>query len=182
MATDRETAIARLLLKAEAEAFFHREADLLDERRFEDWLEMLAPDIQVWMPIARNIEAGGEQSEFSAEGTDANWLDEGFETLAQRVKQLATGVHWAEQPPSRTSHMVSNIDLTDIEGPLDAPTGLATRCRFLIYRNRNEDEQDFFIGKRNDRLIRIDGDWRLVRREVYLDQNVLLAKNLSVFF
>jgi len=182
MATDREAAIARLLLKAEAEAFFHREADLLDARRFDAWLEMLSPDIQVWMPIARNIEAGGGQQEFSAEGTDANWLDEGFETLAQRVKQLMTGVHWAEQPPSRTSHMVSNVELTEIEGPLDSPTTLNARCRFLVYRNRNEDEQDFFVGKRNDRLVRIDGAWRLARREVFLDQNVLLAKNLSVFF
>ena len=59
---------------------------------------------------------------------------------------------------------------------------LALRCRFMLYRNRNEDEQDFFIGKRNDRLRRVDGTWRLARREVFLDQNVLLAKNLSVFF
>lgn len=182
MAIDRENAIARLLLKAEAEAFFHLEADLLDARQFDDWLGLLAPEIQVWMPIARNVEAGAGQAEFSAEGTDANWLDEGYETLAQRVKQLMTGVHWAEQPPSRTSHIVSNIEVTDIEGPSDNPAALATRCRFLVYRNRNEDEQDFFIGKRNDRLVRIAGDWRLARREVFLDQNVLLAKNLSVFF
>ena len=52
----------------------------------------------------------------------------------------------------------------------------------MLYRNRNEDEQDFFIGKRNDRLRRVDGTWRLARREVFLDQNVLLAKSLSVFF
>ncbi|MGB8378288.1 MAG: aromatic-ring-hydroxylating dioxygenase subunit beta, partial [Rhodanobacteraceae bacterium] len=57
-----------------------------------------------------------------------------------------------------------------------------TRCRFMLYRNRNEDEQDFFVGKRNDHLRRVDGAWRIARREIFLDQNVLLAKNLPAFF
>lgn len=182
MATDREAAIARLLLKAEAEAFLALEADLLDARKFEDWLELLTEDVKVWMPIVRNVESGGATAEFTAEDRDANWIDEGIETLRQRVKQLNTGVHWAEQPPSRTTHMVSNVELIEFEGPEDDPTALELRCRFLLYRNRNEDEQDVFVGKRNDSLRRVDGAWRLARREVFLDQNVLLAKNLSVFF
>jgi len=182
MATDRDAAIARLLLKAEAEAFLTHEADLLDARRFEEWLGLLAPDVKVWMPVARNVEGGGGGAEFTVEDADANWLDEGYETLAQRVKQLSTGVHWAEQPPSRTTHMVSNIEVISVDGPMDAPESLTVRCRFLLYRNRNETEQDFFIGKRNDTLRRAQDGWRLVRREVFLDQNVLLAKNLSVFF
>lgn len=182
MATDRDAQIARLLLKAEAEAFLAHEADLLDARRFEDWLGLLAPDVKVWMPIARNIMSGGDAAEFTAENRDVNWIDEGYETLAQRVKQLMTEVHWAEQPPSRTTHMVSNVDVIEAQGDPSAPDGLKLRCRFLIYRNRNEGEQDFFVGKRNDDLRRIDGQWRLARREVFLDQNVLLAKNLSVFF
>jgi 3-phenylpropionate/cinnamic acid dioxygenase small subunit len=182
MATDRDTALTRLLLKAEAEAFFAEEADLLDSRRFEDWLGLLAPEVKVWMPMARNIETGGDGLEFTVEDADANWLDEGYETLEQRVKQLATGVHWAEQPPSRTTHMVSNVEIIDMDGPLESPERLMLRCRFLLYRNRNEAEQDFFVGKRNDTLRRVDGDWRLARREIFLDQNVLLAKNLSVFF
>lgn len=182
MATDLDARLARLLLKEEAEAFLTHEADLLDARRFDDWLALMAPDVKVWMPIARNIRSGGDSQEFTAENHDANWLDEGYETLAQRVKQLMTGVHWAEQPPSRTTHMVANVAVMDVEGPTDAPKAMTVRCRFLLYRNRNEDEQDFFVGKRNDTLKRVDGDWRLVRREIFLDQNVLLAKNLSVFF
>lgn len=182
MATDLDDRIARLLLKEEAEAFLAHEADLLDARRFEDWLELLTPDVKVWMPMARNIQTGGAMAEFTAEDIDANWLDEGFETLAQRAKQLASDVHWAEQPPSRTSHMVSNVAIREVVGPLEAPESLIVRCRFLLYRNRNETEQDFFVGKRNDTLRRVDGDWRLARREIFLDQNVLLAKNLSVFF
>jgi 3-phenylpropionate/cinnamic acid dioxygenase small subunit len=45
-----------------------------------------------------------------------------------------------------------------------------------------EDEQNIFVGKRNDTLRRANGSWKIARREIYLDQNVMLSKNLSVFF
>jgi 3-phenylpropionate/cinnamic acid dioxygenase small subunit len=55
--------------------------------------------------------------------------------------------------------------------------------RFIVYQNRVETETYLFAGRRNDLLCRNDdGSWRLARREVLLDQNVLLAKNLTVFF
>ncbi len=178
MPADRDAALDRLLLRAEAEAFLQHEADLLDARRYRDWLGLLTADVAIWAPIARSIRLGADTPEFSAEGEDANWLDEGLETLTQRVKQLETGVHWAEQPPSRTTRMVANIAVAGGEGG-----EIAVRCRFLLYRNRNEDEEDIFVGKRNDLLRRAaDGTLRLARREIYLDQNVLLAKNLPVIF
>ncbi|MEQ9126362.1 MAG: aromatic-ring-hydroxylating dioxygenase subunit beta, partial [Alphaproteobacteria bacterium] len=117
------------------------------------------------------------------------WIDEGLETLAQRATQLRTGVHWAEQPPSRTTRMVSNVRVLAVKrrggghkASLDDVVEIRTRCRFMLYRNRNEDEQDFFVGKRNDNLRRVSGAWRVARREIFLDQNVLLAKNLPAFF
>lgn len=180
---DREALLARLLLKADVEDFFAHEAELLDARRFEDWLELMAPDVKVWMPIARNVADADLERELTAEGVDANWLDEGLDTLRQRVKQLATGVHWAEQPPSRTTHMTANIRILETTaGPDGDVAEIRTRCNFMLYRNRLEDEQDFFIGKRVDVLRRTEDGWRLARREIYLDQNVMLAKNLSVFF
>lgn len=186
MATDRDALLTRLLLKAEAEEFLAHEADLLDARRFREWLDLLTDDVTIWMPMARNVKSGGDAPELTRQGSDANWIDEGMETLRQRVKQLETGIHWAEQPPSRTTHMVSNVRIVSVKGALvdgpDSATALDLRCRFMVYRNRNEDEEDFFIGKRSDALRRVDGAWRLAHREVYLDQNVLLAKNLSMFF
>lgn len=181
--------LQRLLLKAEAEAFFHHEADLLDARRFSEWLGLLTEDVKVWMPIAQNVATDDLSSEYTVEDDDIAWIDEGVETLRQRVKQLETGVHWAEQPPSRTTHMISNVAIRSVTrapgadaDDIDGVEGLASRCRFLLYRNRNEDEQDFFIGKRNDELRRTAEGWKLARREIFLDQNVMLAKNLSVFF
>ena len=62
------------------------------------------------------------------------------------------------------------------------PAEIDVRSRFLIYQNRVEHEAYFFVGKRSDTL-RLEGDaWRLFHRNIELDQNVLLAKNLTVFF
>jgi 3-phenylpropionate/cinnamic acid dioxygenase small subunit len=176
-----EAAVQRLMLKEEIEDFLASEADLLDARRFEDWLALFTEDVRYWMPMARNVATENLSEEFTEERAETNWIDEGIETLRQRVNQLATGVHWAEQPPSRTTHMISNLRLTDIRPDASNPREVATRCRFLVYRNRQEDEQDLYVGKRNDTLRRVDGGWRIARREIFLDQNVLLSKNISVF-
>ena len=54
--------------------------------------------------------------------------------------------------------------------------------RFLIYRNRVETETDILVGKREDTLRRDGDEWRITRRKIILDQNVLLSKNLTFFF
>jgi hypothetical protein len=41
---------------------------------------------------------------------------------------------------------------------------------------------DLLVGKRNDTLVRVGDSWKISRREILLDQNVLLAKNLTTFF
>jgi 3-phenylpropionate/cinnamic acid dioxygenase small subunit len=179
--TGDRTALRRLLLKEEIADFLTHEAELLDSRRYEDWLGLLTEDIRYWMPITRTVAPGARGGEFTAAGVDANWFDEGIETLRQRVTQLATGIHWAEQPPSRTTHMVSNLRIAAVTPDADDPREVAARCRFLVYRNRLDDEQDFYVGKRNDTLRRVDGAWKLARREIFLDQSVMLPKNVSVF-
>ena len=179
MVIDAQVELQRLLLKEDIGEFLAFEADLLDARRYEDWLALLTEDIRCWMPMARNMASDDTGREFTIEDEDVNWIEEGIETIRQRVAQLATGLHWAEQPPSRTSHMISNLRVLENSDGLDE---VKTRCRFLVYRNRLEDEQNIFVGKRNDTLRRANGSWKIARREIYLDQNVMLSKNLSVFF
>jgi 3-phenylpropionate/cinnamic acid dioxygenase small subunit len=174
--------LARLLLKEEIEELLYREAELLDERRFEDWLDLFTEDARYWMPMRRNVPAEEPAREFTREGVDVNWFDEGKDTLTRRVKQILTGIHWAEEPPSRICHMISNVQVVT-GAPLAAPPSEVTvKSRFLVYRNRVETETDFLVGKREDLLRRVDGGWQIARRKIILDQSVLLAKNLTVFF
>ena len=179
---NRDEHMARLLLKQEIEDFLYREADLLDERQYEDWLAMVADDVRYWMPMRRNVKVDDIEREFTREGLDISWFDEGKETLTRRVRQIQTGVHWAEEPVSRISHMVSNVRLLEASPSWADPVEVTVRCRFLIYRNRVETETDILVGKREDLLRRVDGQWQITRRKIVLDQNVLLTKNLTFFF
>ena len=171
--------LARLLLKEEIEAFLYHEAELLDERRYEAWLDLFTEDAHYFMPMRRNVPHDEPDREFTRAGADVNWFDEGKDTLTRRVKQILTGVHWAEEPPSRICHMVSNVQVAATAASADE---VRVKSRFLVYRNRVETETDFLVGKREDLLRRVDGGWKIARRKIVLDQNVLLAKNLTVFF
>ena len=153
--TDRDDRITRALLKQEIEDFLYREADLLDERHYDEWLALLAEDVRYWMPMRRNVKVDDLEREFTREGRDISWFDEGKETLTRRVRQIQTGIHWAEEPVSRISHLISNIQLIEVNPSAAEPAEVSVRCRFLVYRNRVETETDILVGKREDLLRRV---------------------------
>ena len=170
-------------LKEEVEQFLFDEAELLDERRFAEWLDLLADDLVYFMPLRRNVKFDEHASrENTREGKDINWFDEDKWTLTKRVEQILTGEHWAEEPLSRVCHMVSNVQLIEARPSTEAAEEVVVRSRFLIYQNRMETETNLLVGKRTDTLRRDGGRWKVARREITLDQSVLLAKNLTVFF
>jgi 3-phenylpropionate/cinnamic acid dioxygenase small subunit len=169
--------LTQLLLVREVEEFLYAEAELLDERHFEAWLDLFTEDVRYWMPMRRNVKFGEQEREDTRERQDMSWFDEGKDTLRQRVQQLLTGVHWAEEPLSRVCHMVTNVQIVQA-----TTSEVLVKSRFLVYRNRLQDETDFFVGKRQDTLRKVDKTWKIARRKITLDQNVLLAKNLTIFF
>ena len=170
-------------LKADMEDFLYTEADLLDNRQFRDWLNLLADDMTYFMPIRRNVKFGQQaQRENTVQGSGISWFDEDKWTLTKRVDQILTGVHYAEEPLSRVCHMVSNVQVLGATPSLEAPQEVEVRCRFLVYQNRIEYETYTFVGKRTDLIRKTPDGWKIARREILLDQNVLLAKNLSTFF
>jgi len=169
--------LAGLLALHEVQDFLYREAELLDERRYEEWLDLFTEDARYFMPMRRNVPHDEREREFTREGTDVSWFDEGKDTLARRVAQIRTGIHWAEEPPSRICHMVSNVQVLHA-----SESELGVKSRFLIYRNRVETETDVLVGKREDLLRRVNGGFKIARRKIVLDQSVLLAKNLTFFF
>ena len=175
--------LAYLELKQEIEEFLYHEADLLDQRKFREWLDLLAEDLVYFMPIRRNVKFGEhEERENTRQGEGISWFDEDKWTVTKRVEQILTGVHYAEEPLSRVAHMVSNIRLLDIKPDETHPAEVTVGCRFLVYQSRVEYENYTFIGRRFDTLRRHGDGWLIARRELILEQNVLLAKNLSILF
>jgi 3-phenylpropionate/cinnamic acid dioxygenase small subunit len=163
----------------EAERFLYREADLLDTRQYEEWLKALHDEIVYFMPILRNArhnELGSREA--TREGVDISWFEEGKWTLSKRVEQIRTGVHFAEEPVSRVTHHVSNVYVSSA----DSPSGeISVSSRLLIRQNRNQHESMVLSARRKDILRRVDGEWRLRRREIILNENVLTVKMLTTF-
>ena len=176
-------------LLREIEQFLYREARLLDNREFRRWVELLADDARYWMPLRSNVypanskaiasldEARQETRELS-EPHELAIMDETRDTLLRRIERLDSGLAWAEDPPSRTRHFISNIELEATENPGE----VRAYSNFIMYRTRGEREEDFYVGSREDILRRAGDGWLIANRKIVLDQTVLSAKNVSNFF
>lgn len=170
-------------VKREIEEFLFDEAELLDRRDFTSWLKTLADDLVYFMPMTFNVKYGEHATkEKTRLEKDMSWFNEGKWTLSKRAEQIMTGVHWAEEPLSRVCRLVSNVQLTSMGKGHAGDEEVGVRSRFLIYQNRCEYEQYYFVGDRSDVVRKTNGEWLLARREVNIHQNVLMAKNLTIFF
>ncbi|WP_369192204.1 3-phenylpropionate/cinnamic acid dioxygenase subunit beta [Streptomyces sp. R08] len=168
----------------EVEQFYFEEAALLDDGRYADWLDLLAEDLDYWMPTRTNRLRRQQALSVAARG-EAAFYDETKESLAWRIRRFDSGMAWAEDPPSRTRHLITNVmvrhvDPAEQEGFTDGD--LWVRSAFLVYRNRLEREENVFAGGRTDILRRTTDGLRITRRTILLDQNILQAKNISTFF
>jgi 3-phenylpropionate/cinnamic acid dioxygenase small subunit len=156
--------------------FYIREAWLLDDRKFRDWLDLFTDDAFYFMPRRRNVQRKDLERELSEVGDLAIFEDDKT-YLAMRVDRLDTGTAWAEDPPSRTRHLVGNL----VVDPL--PNGeVKAKTAFILYRSHHETDENIFAGSREDTLRQVAGQWKIAQRIIVLDANVILAKNLSVFF
>jgi 3-phenylpropionate/cinnamic acid dioxygenase small subunit len=168
----------------EVKQLYYTEAELLDDGRFTDWLELLDEDLDYWMPTRSNRLRRQQALSIAARG-EAAFYDETKESLAWRIRRFDSGMAWAEDPPSRTRHLVTNVVAHHID-PANHPgfteQDLLVRSAFLVYRNRLEREQNVFAGRRTDVLRRTAAGLRVARRTILLDQNILHAKNISTFF
>jgi 3-phenylpropionate/cinnamic acid dioxygenase small subunit len=154
-------------------AFLYHEAELLDSYRFAEWLALLSPDIEYRMPV--------RTTQFLTDGLgfqDFEFFSDNLASLTTRVRRLETEFAWAEVPPSRPRHFVSNLI---VEDPADG-SGLDVRSNFLVTRTRQDLDYQMFTGSRHDLLLENDDSFLLARRTILIDQTVLTATNLSVLF
>lgn len=156
----------------EIEQWLYREAELLDTGRLSEWLELLTDDVTYTMPVRVNRERGQ-----SGIAMDLQHFADDRQTLQLRVDRLNTEFAWAEDPPSRTRHFVTNVRVY----PTANADEVEVRSYLLLYRNRREwTGADLLSGERQDLLRRVDGAWRLARRLIVVDQSTLGMMNLSV--
>lgn len=153
---------------------FH-EARLLDERRFTEWLDLLAEDLHYWLPIRSSNLA----REHSTEDELAH-VDDDKTRTRRRVDVITSGRAWSEVPPSRTRHLISNVQVRESAASDEFEV---TSC-FLVYRGRLEREVELYAGTRTDRIRRAPTalGWEIAARRVVLDQTTILGRDLNIFF
>ncbi|TBH16546.1 aromatic-ring-hydroxylating dioxygenase subunit beta [Thermus thermamylovorans] len=161
--------------------FLYREAELLDEGRYREWLSLLTEDIVYQVPVRLTRERP-PQGGYGGVSERMFHLDEDRTSLEMRVARLETGFAWAEDPPSRLRHFVTNVRVEDPQAKDLGPEAVV-RSNLLIFRSRwDQPEFTFISAARQDVLRKEEGSWKLARRLVILDHSTLPTHNLSFFF
>jgi phthalate 3,4-dioxygenase subunit beta len=158
----------------EVHQFLVCEAELLDSRRYQDWLNLFTEDIVYRMPV-RVTRA------HTLEGSilhDMDHFDEDLYSLKKRVQRFETEHAWTEDPPSRTRHFVTNVRVYPGEGDGE----YRVKSYVLMFRSRGDTrDPDFLSAERTDLLRRSDGGFKISNREILVDESVLRTQNLAVF-
>ena len=156
-----------------AHQFLVEEEALLDAADYAGWLGLLTDDIRYLMPVRVTTARGAGFDSLP----DMAHFDEDMYALRKRVQRLATEHAWAEDPPSRTRHFVTNVR-TFRNG-----TGtLRVESAVLMFRSRGDTRAaDLLSAGRTDLLLETSAGLRLARREITVDESVLRTQNLAVF-
>ena len=149
------------------------EAELLDDRRYRDWLALLTDDVVYRMPV--RVTSAHSLDDSTLE--DMDHFDEDRYSLGKRVERFETEHAWTEDPPSRTRHYVTNVRVSHGDGD-----ELIAKSYLPLFRSRGDvREPDLVSAERTDVLRQVDGELRLARRDVLVDESVLRTQNLAVF-
>lgn len=144
----------------------------MDTSRHIEWLDLLTDDITYRMPVRTNI-----RRDSTAPSGQTDIFSDNLASLRVRVNKLGTEYAWAETPPSRTRHHVSNVRLRETARADE----LEVLNYVLVYRNRADNPTaDILSAERQDVLRRVEGSWRLARRLIVLDQAVVGTRHLGI--
>jgi 3-phenylpropionate/cinnamic acid dioxygenase small subunit len=156
--------------------FVYDEAALLDQQKFDDWAKVLAEDISYTAPL--RITRQGPDRLNTVVRTTLHF-DDDYSSLMGRLERLGTKSAWAEDPPSRTRRLVTNVRVWETAKPNE----FETESYLLLSRSRYEHYQLQVLSCVRHDLLRRSGPgaFKLARREIIVDQSVLGMANLAVF-
>jgi benzoate/toluate 1,2-dioxygenase beta subunit len=142
-------------------ALIEREARLLDQLAFDEWLAMYTPECIYWVP--GTPEAGDPRREIAISFDDRRRMED-------RIYRLRTGYAWSQAPKSRTVRMVSNVEVFATR----EDSARMVRSNYLISEFR-VDGTRYLSGWCGHRFVERNGRWEIAVRQVNLidcDQNL----------
>ncbi len=150
------------------------EAAALDERRFDDWVAMLAQDIVYQAPI--RLTRTGANKDRDVMRTMFHF-DDDYNSILMRTGRLQKSA-WAEDPPSRCRRFITNVRVAECE----AAGEYEVVSYLYLERSRGDNpHNEQLTAERRDIWRDVDGSYVLARREIIVDQSVLGMSNLAVF-
>lgn len=171
---DAGVASVPMAVRQSVEDFLYYETELLDDHDYEAWVELFAEEARYEVPVRVTREKGAEWDV----SPTARIIHDSKDMLRVRIARLKSEYAWAEDPPSRTRHCLSNIRVL----PGERGGEYRVHYNLLIYRSRGElPRYELLSGKRRDVIRQTPDGWEILYREVILDQSVLAAYNLSYF-
>lgn len=166
---------APLQLFHDIQQLLYKDARLLDEQRYDDWFELMTEDFTYWVPVPQSRYRRDRKGLYEP-GRMAHF-DDSLAELKLRASRWKEATAWSEDPPTRHVHYVTNIEVE----PAEATGEWLVRSVVISLRNRNEDEENWLGGRREDLVRETAAGLKLARRKVFIVQSVLLAKNFNTF-
>lgn len=149
----------------ELEQYLYHEAALLDNRKFDEWLGLYTDDAIYWVPA----------NEYDINPMlHVSFIYDDRNRMQDRVWSVQSGVRWAQDPQSRTRHLISNVVVLDEQGD-----ELTVSSNFVMFEIRRAIYGDrYFCGRFEHRLRRVNGAWQIAFKKIELLNNDAAIENL----
>lgn len=182
-------AVADCQLISRVEQFYYKEARLLDERCLQQWFAMVDEAVEYSMPsrfvpqpdptLQDTEEFLSVERELDRECAPLR-SDTYLGTFARTFRGYKIN-GWSESPAPRTRRFISNVEVT----PLEDNQYQAYSYFNMFYSHsviRNGADNHTFTGRRRDILKEVDGEFKLLKREVVLDMDLITVPTLALIF
>jgi benzoate/toluate 1,2-dioxygenase beta subunit len=150
----------------EIEQFLYHEARLLDENRYDEWLDLYTDTATYWVPLER-----GQKDPYET----SSLIFDDRKLMEARVRQFRHPRRHAQTPASRTCHMLGHIE------PLESGADGAVRVRsnFILVEFR-ADKQFVYGGACEHRLVRSDAGYKIAAKRVDLVNSEGVLDGISI--
>jgi len=162
---DDAQAVTDAAVRDEFRRLIEREARLLDQLRYDDWLAMFAAECIYWVPSTPH--AGDPRREIAVMFDDRRRLED-------RIYRLRTGFAWSQAPQSRTVRLITNVEVFATRNDVRM-----LRSNFLINEFWDRETRTL-TGWAAHRVVRSGGVWKIVAKQVNLLECDQAIRNLSI--
>ncbi|WP_338602715.1 aromatic-ring-hydroxylating dioxygenase subunit beta [Sulfolobus tengchongensis] len=150
-------------------SFLYKEAMLLDDKKYKEWLSLLTEDFEYKIFLVDFVPYTNEGPKL------ITILDEDRKAMERRINRLYTEYAWAEDPQSHTLRVISNVM---IESKVDNVYNV--RSYLVLHRDRGDLKDEVFYAKRNDKIVKVNEGYKLSKRDVIIMESILRERNVSL--